>query len=68
MGCQFNLPHGTKQNRKSDEENENKKSRCSEETVQSQSPWSQSVSPEAGKQSIVGKTCERGRFQPGLIE
>jgi len=40
MSSQLNLPHGTKQ-KKNNEETKNKERRCSEETVQSWSPWSQ---------------------------
>ena len=55
---QLNLPHGTKQ-KKNNEETKNKKNR------RAHKKWSdhevRGVSPEAARESIVGKICERGR-------
>jgi len=57
MSSQLNLLHGTKQ-KKNNKETKNKngdaqKKRSSREV--------RGVSPEAGRESMVGKICERGR-------
>ena len=44
--------------KKSNEETKNKKPRCSEETVSNKV---RGVSPEAGRESMVGKVCDSGR-------
>ena len=49
---QLNLPHGTKQKRIM-KKLKTKKWRCSEEV--------RGVSSEAGRESMVGKICEKGR-------
>ena len=55
---QLNLPHGTKQ-KKNNEETKNKKK---PEILRRNGPVVQvrGVSPEAGRESMVGKICERG--------
>jgi len=59
---QLNLPHGTKNKTKRATkklENEKTEMLCSEETVQCKV---RGVSPEARRESVVEKICERGRF------